>query len=697
MDIREKTLAGLIGIFVMVTIVLLFLSQTILLDSYRKIESAGVTDDVNVILSNIHDEFGNLETSVSDWGPWDDVYNFTLGNNPAFVQDNLAKNTYHNLRLNFIVVTNTSGMICYGQSYNLTDGTFSQLPDDLAMKITTDPSLLHRSNANPTSGFLVLPDSTALIAAYPVLHSDLSGPPAGTLIMGRYLNDAEIQSIGLPSKSPPSFSSVIPPSSISGSAGSHAPAIQISPVSEEIIQGNATLTDIDGNDAIILSQQVYRDIYLQGKQTILFFLLLQIIVLLILGTYIIYRIDRSILVRVNRIISDIRAVSDGTILRIGKTGNDEIAQLAEAMNQMIGQLEQSHADLKDSEEKFRSFVQGSSDGYILLNSRGHVIEWNAANERITGIARHEVLGKPYIETLIRLLIPELKTQETINRMRQEDASIIATGKFSGFYQPQEIRIIRPDSTRRTLQHIAFPIEISGEKLFGIISRDITQSRMTEEALQQSRRRLNSLNIITFQDIRNAVFSLLGYHALAENVTTVEEGREILKKENFFLKQIDKSLNSAKNYQDLGINPPRWQDVNQVFLFALSHFDTLRITRTVQLNNLELFADPLLERAFINLLENTFAQGVEVTMISLSYQKTKTGLDLILEDNGRGIAADEKEKVFEYGYDRGIDLFLVREILSISGMIIRESGIEAQGNRFVIAVPEGMYRFSSDRK
>ncbi|HNQ30521.1 MAG TPA: sensor histidine kinase, partial [Methanolinea sp.] len=49
--------------------------------------------------------------------------------------------------------------------------------------------------------------------------------------------------------------------------------------------------------------------------------------------------------------------------------------------------------------------------------------------------------------------------------------------------------------------------------------------------------------------------------------------------------------------------------------------------------------------------------------------------------------------FEKGYGKGtgLGLFLSREILSITGMTIRETGIPGEGARFEIVVPKGMWR------
>lgn len=693
MDIREKTLLGLSAIFAIVTIVLLILSQTIFLDSYRAIETKDVIDDADLILANINSEFTRLESSTSDWALWDDSYAFALGENPTFIKDNVAKSTYDNLHINFLVITDTHGTILYGESYNFTDNSLNPLPADLAHEIERESSPLRPSNASKVSGFLVLPTTTALAVSYPILQNDRSTPPSGTLIMGRYLDEEEIQNLGLPYESPPSIYPAVSTDLLPATADIGTNAVHVNPVTEDIIEGKTVLKDINGNDALVLSFKKTRDFYQQGKQTIQFFILVQFAIMLLLSFFIVYRIDRSVLTRLNRIINDTEAVSKGSARRIQKTGDDEIAQLAEAMNQMIGRLEQSHADLRDSEQKFRSFVQESTDGYILLNSRGEVIEWNTANELITGISRSEALGSPFIDIQIRILVPEHQTPQTIEHMKETSASIVTTGTFSRFYESMLIGIIRPDGNRRTLQQISFPIRISGEILFGIINRDVTESRLTEDALRQSRRKLNLLNTVTFQDIRSLIFAISGYHELIKKYMASEDGIQFLKKEDNLLKQIDKSLNVAKDYQDLGINPPLWQDVNQVFLFALSHLDTLKISRTIQLDGLEIFADPLLEKVFFNLLESTLRDNGHITSLSLSYQKRETCLELILEDNGAGIAEQDKKNIFERGFNEGLGLFLAREILSITGMTIQETGIEGEGTRFTIVVPEVLYRFS----
>ena len=71
-----------------------------------------------------------------------------------------------------------------------------------------------------------------------------------------------------------------------------------------------------------------------------------------------------------------------------------------------------------------------------------------------------------------------------------------------------------------------------------------------------------------------------------------------------------------------------------------------------------------------------------------------GLEIIIKDNGIGIPADEKERIFERGFSEhnGYDLFLAREILAITGLSIKETGEPGNGVNFVIRVPKRGYRF-----
>ncbi|PKL69168.1 MAG: hypothetical protein CVV30_06210 [Methanomicrobiales archaeon HGW-Methanomicrobiales-1] len=228
-----------------------------------------------------------------------------------------------------------------------------------------------------------------------------------------------------------------------------------------------------------------------------------------------------------------------------------------------------------------------------------------------------------------------------------------------------------------------------------LNAELDQRRRAEDALNRATRKLSILNAITFNDIQNALFSLSGYFELEKQQPADEKTQGYRQKQEKIIQTISSTLQFAKNYQDLGRKPPAWQDVSQVFALGISHVDSSHLSRTIQLDHLEIYSDPFLENVFQALAENVIIHGKTATEIALRYQEIPEGLLLIFEDNGTGIPEPWKEKIFERKIEgkSGMSLYLVREILSITDITIKETGTEGKGARFEMLVPKGEYRFA----
>ncbi len=103
---------------------------------------------------------------------------------------------------------------------------------------------------------------------------------------------------------------------------------------------------------------------------------------------------------------------------------------------------------------------------------------------------------------------------------------------------------------------------------------------------------------------------------------------------------------------------------------------------------------MLTRAFANLMDNTMRHGESASRVRVRYLLEESGdLTLVWEDDGIGIPPDEKELIFRRGFGKntGFGLFLIREILEITGITITETGEHREGARFEMHVPDGMYR------
>jgi signal transduction histidine kinase len=209
------------------------------------------------------------------------------------------------------------------------------------------------------------------------------------------------------------------------------------------------------------------------------------------------------------------------------------------------------------------------------------------------------------------------------------------------------------------------------------------------------KKISLLNTVIFSDIQNKVFVQMGYLELARQTTTDPRLRSYLEKEDIVVREIQNSLRFAKQYNDMGASQPRWQNVLDVMLFAISHLELGSIIRDFRVDGLEIYADSLLERVFVTLIENTIMHAKGATVIRAGYTITGDDAVIFIEDNGQGIAQDTKEEIFKRGLGSGgsASLFLSREILSITGITIRENGVFGKGARFEIRVPKGSYRIS----
>jgi signal transduction histidine kinase len=153
---------------------------------------------------------------------------------------------------------------------------------------------------------------------------------------------------------------------------------------------------------------------------------------------------------------------------------------------------------------------------------------------------------------------------------------------------------------------------------------------------------------------------------------------------------------VRSLQDIGITTPKWQSVKKSFWDAVALIAASDVDIRLEMDDIELYADPLLSRVFYNLVTNSIQHGDhQLTKIHLLSQSSGETLTLIFEDNGRGIPADEKEKIFEFGYGAktGFGLYLVREILGYTGLTITETGEPGHGVKFEILVPKGKFRNS----
>ena len=339
-------------------------------------------------------------------------------------------------------------------------------------------------------------------------------------------------------------------------------------------------------------------------------------------------------------------------------------------------------EVRTQEEKFNKAFHSSPYAILLTRvSDGIIFEVNDGFSAITGSQLEEELGK----TTLELSIWE----------KPKDRTLLANDVIKGKVRGVHVRIRAKTGTIISGIFSADLITINTEPCILSSISDVTELKSTEEALIQTNRKLNLLSSITRHDILNRIMVVLFYGEELENSVTDEKQQKQIHAIVKSTGEIRSIIEFSGQYQELGMAAPEWQRVDDLFKRREINNMLNKVVLRSELECIEIYADLLFRKVVYNLVENSIRHGKHLTAITLTSHKDEQDLIIWYEDDGGGIPGDEKEKSFEKGFGKntGLGLFLIREILSITGIIIIETGEPGAGVRFEIRVPGGKYRLA----
>jgi len=339
-------------------------------------------------------------------------------------------------------------------------------------------------------------------------------------------------------------------------------------------------------------------------------------------------------------------------------------------------------ELKSAYEKNKGLMDYANDAiYIADAETGMLLDANNKTQALIGRTLSEI--QTMHESQLHPKEEEEKYRAYFKRHSREGMGL------------QEEVVVDQNGNRIPVIVSAAVLNLGGRRCMMGIFHDISDIKKAHDALQLANKKLNLLAEITRHDIRNKLTVLGGYLELFTDHPPEPQHSMYLTKLKTAVKMITENIEFTKLYQDLGVVEPKWQNVTDLFYRVCIHIDIRKIRFEAPADGLEIFADPLLERVFYNIVENAVEHGDRVSVVRLFSEESSDGLWIRIEDDGIGIPVHDKEMIFERGFGKntGLGLFLSREILSITNISIKEAGEFQHGARFEMNVPKGVYRFS----
>ncbi len=355
--------------------------------------------------------------------------------------------------------------------------------------------------------------------------------------------------------------------------------------------------------------------------------------------------------------------------------------------------------LQKSEEQFRTVFEKGPLGMVIVDEKFRFVKTNPMFCSMVGYSPEELLQKTFIDIThpdhIAEDISHIKqlAEGNISEYSTEKPYIKKNGDV--FFAFVVVSVMR-DREGKFLNYLALITDIT-ERKQEEQEKEYHASVVKQYAddLRQTNDKLNLLNTITRHDILNQLTVILGYLEMMKVKFSDPLLQDYIDKEIHAAQNIQTQILFTKEYQDIGVQSPQWFDLRKVILANAASLPLSNVEVVVDVDNLELYADPLLSKVFYTLLENALRHGKTVTRIEFSYRTQDEDLVVIYKDNGAGIPAEYKKAILQRKYFKhtGFGLYLSQTILGITGMSLQENGEPGKGAQFEILVPEGTFRFA----
>ncbi|MFH1216205.1 MAG: CHASE4 domain-containing protein [Pseudomonadota bacterium] len=401
MSIRKKILVTISLLSLCLTLLFYLFFLNIVLANFDKLEEHFVSNNIARVKATILEGASALDTITHDWASWDDTYHYIHNLNKEYEETNIVPDTFtSSAKIEFLLYFDIDGKLRHGSYYDAEQEDLIPVPSQILSQLAEKKQLFYHTSPNSHfTGLVTLANMPLLLSARPILHSNGEGPPNGTLIMMRILNDQRIETVksitslnfsihnlNTPLPHPDSFE-------ILDTLLQDPGKFIVKPLTNDTIAGYTILEDVLDHPLFLLRLDLPREIHIQGHRTINYLLWSSILTSLIFCLVFFLILDRLLLKRLARLNREVIRISKTAqpVSRIQVAGTDELASLSFSINEMLDALDKNQLELKEKEIRLRTIAEFTRSG-LFITQGPKLIYVNSVMELITGYTSEELFS-----------------------------------------------------------------------------------------------------------------------------------------------------------------------------------------------------------------------------------------------------------------------------------------------------------------
>ncbi|MBC8425038.1 HAMP domain-containing protein [bacterium] len=418
-------------------------------------------------------------------------------------------------------------------------------------------------------------------------------------------------------------------------------------------------------------------------------LLLEALAVALLAALISLFVARRFSRRLERLRRGAERFADGDLqYRLPQESTTEIADLADGMNTMAGQLAERIATVQAQHRELAAVFSSMIEGVLVVDDDQRVVSLNDAAAGLLGLDRaaaegavlEEISRHPALARFIRRARMSLKPVEEDIALLSDDDNVFLQAhglKLEGSARAQRVLIVLNDVTRlRKLEQVRqdFVANVSHELKTPVTSIMGFVDTLRDGAIDEPENAQRFLDIISRQSYR--------LQAIIEDLLC--------------LSRLEQGSGAAG--RDLGV-----YGVSEVLGAAVQSCQVQADARSMTLRvdcdpGLRTRLDPdLMEQALVNLIANAIKYNDEPGVIDISAAPVDDHVLITVRDRGRGIESQHLPRLFErfYRVDKarsreqggtGLGLAIVKHIARFHDGQVTAMSRPGGGSQFTIPLP-----------